>query len=435
MTHPKFHCLVVTQLDLGNLSTSRHGIFQRFRALLDGAVRAECRISLAVCIPEGVADVDAHVIDLQESFQREWNIDLRVIPLVPGRLPRIPWLLLELAGALSFRLQSFSLLYSTVRNRRELTQLLEEGVDVCIAHRLMPMSLLLAVARSGATRIVFDMDDIEHAGTARIARISPNWRRRLLMTLSIPAIIRAEQRSVERAAVTLVCSKLDQSELQLWNRGNITALANSVEIPDQDARPAPATPAALIMVGVYSYAPNADGAQWFLQEVWPSIRRVRPDVEVWFVGKGAEAIPRELRDSEGVRFVGFVDDLGPIYRGAAMAICPIRAGGGTRIKILEAAAFSIPSVSTTLGAEGLDLQDGEHILLADSSKQFAESCLRLIDDKITANKLGLAARARICERYSRDAQIRQICQILQAQIMFTRRSDYDPPVQSIDINR
>ena len=104
---------------------------------------------------------------------------------------------------------------------------------------------------------------------------------------------------------------------------------------------------------------------FFLEHVLPHIRNSRPDAEVWFVGAGADQLKSFSNSTPGVRFLGFVDDLAKVYQTARVVICPIRYGSGTRVKLIEAAAWGKPIVSTTIGAEGLNMSHQEHALFGD----------------------------------------------------------------------
>jgi glycosyltransferase involved in cell wall biosynthesis len=150
----------------------------------------------------------------------------------------------------------------------------------------------------------------------------------------------------------------------------------------------------LLFVGALGYYPNEDAALFLCREVAPVLRRLtgrRLGIDI--VGEGAGDAVLALQDDPDVRVHGFVEDLGPLHAAADVAVVPVRAGGGTRVKILEAFARRLPVVSTRLGAEGLDAADGRHLLLADDAEGFARACLKLKDDPPLAAALtGRAAK-------------------------------------------
>src|SRR5579864_6999563 len=137
----------------------------------------------------------------------------------------------------------------------------------------------------------------------------------------------------------------------------------------------------LVFVGSMDWMPNIDGVVWFAREVLPLIKRKLPDTSLAVVGRTPGREVTELGDRDpGIRITGTVADVRPWLWESKVAIVPLRIGGGTRLKIYEAMAARTPVVSTTIGAEGLDISPGENILIADSPDAFAEACLRLISD-------------------------------------------------------
>ncbi len=155
----------------------------------------------------------------------------------------------------------------------------------------------------------------------------------------------------------------------------------------------------LLFFGTLSYGPNADGIRWFCQQVLPRIRQNRPGLRLDIVGPSAVREVVALGDIPGVNLVGFVGDVRPALWLAAVCIVPLRAGGGTRLKILEALAAHCPVVSTTIGAEGLDLVDGQDLLIADNPDDFAKAVLRLLDDGALRANLAAAGASAVRQRY------------------------------------
>jgi glycosyltransferase involved in cell wall biosynthesis len=155
----------------------------------------------------------------------------------------------------------------------------------------------------------------------------------------------------------------------------------------------------LLFFGSLGYAPNLDGILHFLDRIWPAVLARRPATRLEIVGPGAPPALLARRSAQ-VELIGFVEDLRPRLAGAAAVIAPLRLGGGTRLKILEAMAMGRPVVSTSLGAEGLEVRDGEELLLADEPAEFAGAVVRLLEDPRLGERLGRAARARVEQRYS-----------------------------------
>jgi glycosyltransferase involved in cell wall biosynthesis len=125
-------------------------------------------------------------------------------------------------------------------------------------------------------------------------------------------------------------------------------------------------------------------------------------------GEKPERIPSFGQHHAGVEYTGFVADLNSLYRVARIVCCPIRAGGGTRIKIIEAAAHAKPVVSTRLGAEGLQLEDGREILVRDDPQQIADICIRLLREDALCASIGNAGRTKAIQLYDRQNVMRHI---------------------------
>jgi polysaccharide biosynthesis protein PslH len=148
----------------------------------------------------------------------------------------------------------------------------------------------------------------------------------------------------------------------------------------------------LLFAGTMDYGPNVDGAVFFCREVWPKIREADPDVTLTIAGARPAPEVLALGTLPGVTVKGFVEDMRPCLWQAAVSVVPLRGGGGTRLKILEAMAAGAPVVSTSIGAEGLEVADGENIVLADRPDHFAEEVVALLRDAERGKKLCTAAR-------------------------------------------
>jgi glycosyltransferase involved in cell wall biosynthesis len=158
----------------------------------------------------------------------------------------------------------------------------------------------------------------------------------------------------------------------------------------------------LVFLGSMDWAPNIDGATWFLEEAWPLIRRRRPSATVAIVGRNPARPIAERQGRDGVLVTGTVPDVRPWLHGARVSIVPLRIGGGTRLKIFEAMAAGLPVVSTTIGAEGLETPP-ETTRLADTAEAFAEACCALLDDDAGRRRMGRAGRELVASDYSWDA--------------------------------
>jgi glycosyltransferase involved in cell wall biosynthesis len=158
-------------------------------------------------------------------------------------------------------------------------------------------------------------------------------------------------------------------------------------------------PGRLLFTGTLDYAPNADAVRWFSDEVLPLVRARRPDARLTVVGRNPPADVRALDRDGAVEVTGWVDDLAPYQRAAAVTVAPLRSGGGTKLKVLEALAAGRPLVATPIAAEGIDITDGRHLLVRDDAAGFAEAVVELLDDRDRAGALAAAGRELVAQRY------------------------------------
>ena len=162
-------------------------------------------------------------------------------------------------------------------------------------------------------------------------------------------------------------------------------------------------------IGTLAYEPNVQGLTWFIDSVWPILRKVIPDLRLRLVGSKTEQFANPEEKIDGL---GYVDDANNEISSWLMMIVPIHIGGGTRIKIAEGFARKCPVVSTRLGAYGYEVSDGEEILLADSSEEFANACLRLTIDSDLANSMVKKAHLLYQRNFSWDAQLPRLEEVL-----------------------
>ncbi len=158
-------------------------------------------------------------------------------------------------------------------------------------------------------------------------------------------------------------------------------------------------PDTLVYNGALTYYANFDAMDFFLREVFPLIQAKRPQVKLFITGK-LDGVPVEhLPDNDGVIFTGYLDDIRPRVARSWGSIVPLRVGGGTRLKILEALALGTPVVATSKGAEGLDLVPGRDILIADEAADFAAGVLRLLQDAALRETLSRNGRRTVVSKY------------------------------------
>ena len=170
-------------------------------------------------------------------------------------------------------------------------------------------------------------------------------------------------------------------------------------------------PDRVVFVGSMDWLPNQGGVQHFVESVWPKIHKKRPRSTFQIVGRNPPSTVTRLAETPGVEILGTVPDIRPYLAEAAVVVVPLLVGGGTRLKIFEAMAMKKAVVSTSLGAEGLDIQSGEHVMLADTPDEFADAVTGLLEDSELRMRLGADARRLVVDNYSSETVARQFDQI------------------------
>ena len=194
---------------------------------------------------------------------------------------------------------------------------------------------------------------------------------------------------------------------------NVAAVPTGVDIDyfKRPEQPSKKVEAELVFVGSMDWMPNSEGIRWFVREVFPLILKKRPETSFAIVGRKP---PADILALTGPRIsvTGTVPDVRPYLWGSKVSIVPLRIGGGTRLKIYEAMAASVPCVSTRIGAEGLEIEDGGNIAIADDAVPFADRCVALLDDGAARERMARRALAIVAERYSWDSVTAQFEKLL-----------------------
>ncbi len=188
-------------------------------------------------------------------------------------------------------------------------------------------------------------------------------------------------------------------QLPIGRRPRLAIIPNGVDVAGLQPLP-PAAEPVLLFVGTLGYEPNIDAAQFFATQVLPRVQAAVPATRLVIAGQHPAPGVLALAHLPGVSVIGAVPDLQPVYQAAQVVVVPLRAGGGTRLKILEALALGRPVVSTTIGAEGLDLIDGLHLRLADGAEALAEAIVALLRNPDELAALAQHGRERVTERYA-----------------------------------
>jgi glycosyltransferase involved in cell wall biosynthesis len=271
--------------------------------------------------------------------------------------------------------------------------------------RYMYMSLYaLALKRAAPDlRLVVDVDDILSVTFFRRITFPKRFSKVREAAWELKELLRIY--AFERGPLRLfdsiwTCSKLDERKMiRRVGPGRTLVVENVVDAKELSAMiPEPAEQS-LLFVGDFNYAPNREGAEFLLEEVWPAIRREVPNAQLWLVGINNHAHILGRNGQDGIVVTGAVEEISPYLRRATVAVAPLLLGSGTRLKILEALGAGVPVVATSAACEGIDAENGVHLLIADNAKTFIACCLRLLKDNSLRAQLAKAGRELIRDRY------------------------------------
>lgn len=250
--------------------------------------------------------------------------------------------------------------------------------------------------------LVVDSHNIDYDLARQYAGTGGSPGRRLYYAVNWRKLRHEELSTYRHADGVYLCSAADERRLQGELRQVLTAvIPNAADVDYYQPRPTDPAPdgRTVVFFGLLSYAPNVDSVAHFIQDIWPRIVKSYPQARCKIIG--GHAPPSLLALARpGIELIGFVPDLRPHLAEAQAVVVPLRFGGGTRLKIVEAMAMGKAIVSTSLGAEGIDARPGRDILIADDPPNFADAVIRLLVEPTLAKDIGQSARRLAVERYS-----------------------------------
>jgi glycosyltransferase involved in cell wall biosynthesis len=173
-------------------------------------------------------------------------------------------------------------------------------------------------------------------------------------------------------------------------------------------------PDSLVYNGALTYAANYDAVQYFLERIFPQVKREVPQATLTVTGTTEGVAVSGLPKEDAVVFTGYVDDIRTVVGRSTVCVVPLRQGAGTRLKILEAMALCTPVISTSKGAEGLEVVDGQHLLVADTPGDFAAQTVRLLQDAPLRRRLAQQALQLVHDRYAWPDIQHNLGQLVQA---------------------
>lgn len=269
--------------------------------------------------------------------------------------------------------------YEFARQRKGLASLLARNDFDLIQIEPWIFSYWPLIKATNALTVV-SFHNIESELLLRQAKIEPSIGRRLLKRLDGKRMACIEASLFHESDLSIVTTERERVLLnERFPKARILVAPNGVDSEAIQLLPA-TNSKRILFVGTLDYDPNIDAVIHFVRAILPILRRRYPDISFQIVGSNPGPRVTCVDNEPNVQMLGFVSDLRPVYQEASICVAPLRAGGGSRLKILEAMAYGRPVVSTRLGCEGLLVESGRHLLLADEPEAFANAIGGILDD-------------------------------------------------------
>ena len=322
------------------------------------------------------------------------NVDLIPIPADQNNLNLFSTILAGVITKIPFVVRK----YSAPEMEQKLRQVITQDTPDLIHFDMLPLAQYLPLC--GEIPTVLNDHNVESLLVERRAKAASSILEKVFFSNQAPKLEQFETYASKNATQILACSQDDADILSNMADGKqIHIIANGVDIEQfTPSDTVQVEPDKIIFVGGMGWFPNKDGMNFFIKDVMPLISEINPDSSLTVVGKsvGLE-IPDQLRDK--VSSTGFIEDFCPLVHAAGIYILPLRVGSGTRLKLLEAMAMGKAIVSTQIGAEGVVLENGKNVLIADTPQDIADAVLKLMNDIQLREKLGRAARVQAEKLY------------------------------------
>lgn len=310
--------------------------------------------------------------------------------------------------------------YTTEAMKTALLRLLKEQKFDVIQLESIHLMGYLPIIQSNAPRtpVVCDWHNIESELMQRYSERAPSFLRGSYARRTARQLHNLEKQATLDFDYHVVVSDRDRDQLlQLNSSTRVAVIENGVDSAhysdaelDQAQRPdrkerlveqptETSTPSRLIFVGSMDYHANIHAVVDFAKNVWPAMHQRYPQLSFTIVGRDPAEEVQQLGSITGIEVTGTVEDVRPYYREALASLVPLTIGGGSRLKILESMAAGVPVVSTTLGAEGLEVENDKDIIIADTAERFVEAIGELVTNDATRPRLAAAGRELVARRY------------------------------------
>lgn len=323
-------------------------------------------------------------IKLYSTKDENYKGFFSALPSKIGKALRYRWIKRTLSGPADGNLlQYYSILKMVLNNRK---------FDLIILETLSSINSVSIIKRyDKEVRIFYNAYNVDtNLAKAAVARGDKGIKH-------LNGIAKVESSFYKLLDGVIACSEDDKTEFIRINKGQIaiTVVPNGVTIPEKIYNSAASNekPNYILFCGSLWSVPNAEGMHWFCKNIWALVLNKFPELKLLVVGPGEIDLKySEIKSTENLELIGFVDKLEPWYNKSAISIVPLLTGSGTRLKVLEAMGLGVPVISTSIGAEGIKYTDGVNIEIANEAEEFANKIIFLLNDKSERIKISKAAR-------------------------------------------
>ena len=313
--------------------------------------------------------------------------DITMYPVSASRLER----LISLTKAVGSS-KPLQVLYCESRDaRRKLRQVTRDNRFDFVIFHLLRMAEYAKEIKS--PRVVLDIGDAVSQYLKRSMEFRRSFWERGLLGIEQRRVEKYERQRIPDFLCTLVSSEVDKAVLgRMCPVDSMEVIPNAVDVQHLVPSNTDVFKVQIVFVGNFSYYPNVDAVLTFCRDVLPLVWKERPDLVFYAVGASPPKSVRALARDPRIVVTGTVPDIRAHLKLGSVFVCPVRFGGGTKFKVLEAMAMGLPVVSTPVGSEGIDVSDGEELFVARNAQDFAQRVLQLATDQYLNRKMGSAAR-------------------------------------------
>jgi glycosyltransferase involved in cell wall biosynthesis len=290
------------------------------------------------------------------------------------------------------------------------TLLRTEHIDVLHVDQL---NMMRFVPSDWSGAIILDEHNAVWQVVKRLRKGASNPISRLLLSREVRAIRKLEGDACRRASVVLTVSEQDRRALREVAGEAVPIEVVPITVDTQHFQRIYSArgpqPGHLFTIGTLFWPPNSEGVTWWLREGYSHLADLYPNLTYDIVGaRPPKSLQQMAERFPGVRLHGYVADVEQFWIRATALAVPLLSGGGVRVKILEAMAMGVPVISTTIGCEGLAVRNREHLLIADTPREFAEACAAVLRDEGLARKIALNARRLIAQQYDANVALKSL---------------------------